>query len=95
MKIFCKIFIFSIYGRKKSCASENIGIMFILKERRIDLVLFSENKMFAKMVQPFFFFREVVSRFRTLVRSIKKKLRKLHSDEQIQLKFCSVEEKET
>jgi hypothetical protein len=47
------------------------------------------------MVQPFFFFREVVSRFRTLVRSIKKKLRKLHSDEQIQLKFCSVEEKET
>jgi hypothetical protein len=73
MKIFCKIFIFSIYGRKKSCASENIGIMFILKERRIDLVLFSENKMFAKMVQPFFFseklFRDFARWFALLKRN--------------------------
>ena len=32
--------------------------MFILKERRIDLVLFSENKMFGKDVQPFFFIQK-------------------------------------
>jgi hypothetical protein len=38
--------------------------MFILKERRIDLVMFSRNKMCAKVIQPFFFQRRCFITFR-------------------------------